>query len=528
VEEMKKLPIGIADFRYMIEEDYLYIDKTKYLHMLKDRGKFYFMSRPRRFGKSLTISTYDCMFRGEKELFKGTWLYDNWDFEPRPVIRLNMSTVETGNEALFKTALFELMDELYATHGFKRDSQLLKTTFRRLIERLYQKYDKRVIVLIDEYDKPILDHLEDHEMAEKIRTVLRTFYSTLKSSDEFLDFVFITGITKFTKIGVFSTLNNLNDISTWDEVSQMLGYTQMELEEDFEGYLTVCEQKLGFSREELFEEIKHHYNGFSFDGRHFVYNPFSILNFLGKYEFDNYWVESGSPSFIVKYAKRHAVRPDKFLGKYIRKTVLSAYEIEEAPPVSFLIQAGYLTFKAYKKDDGYLIDYPNREVRDSFSELLMVSEYNNNMEEANDIREKIRKALDDREFEALYEQMRRTFSNIPYTIFEPGRKEGIKESERAYEERLEGFYHAVILTMLWAAGINVKAEELTALGRSDLILEYEDDVYIIELKKQPPEVSLRQIAEKDYAGKYGGNLFYVGIEIEDEKRNLGDWLLVEK
>src|SRR6056297_2004760 len=275
---MKRLPIGIQDFRYMMENDYLYIDKTKYLHMLKDRGKFYFMSRPRRFGKSLTISTYDCMFRGEKELFKDTWLYENWDFEPRPVIRLNMSELDTRDDKTVEEGIKRKLKKFYRENNFQIRSENMKYMFEDLLEELGQ--EKRVIVLIDEYDKPILDHLDDHDMAEKIRTVLRTFYSTLKSSDAYLDFVFITGITKFTKVGVFSTLNNLDDISTWDEVSQMLGYTQEEIERDFEPYFEKCESRMEMNRQELYESIKAHYNGFSFDGQHFVYNPFSILNIL--------------------------------------------------------------------------------------------------------------------------------------------------------------------------------------------------------------------------------------------------------
>ena len=525
---MKRLPIGIQDFRYMMENNYLYIDKTQYLHMLKDRGKFYFMSRPRRFGKSLTISTYDCMFRGEKELFKETWLYDNWAFEPQPVIRLNMSELDNRDEKRVEENIIYLLDELYATHELTKDTDMMKMAFATLIKRLYEKYGKRVIVLIDEYDKPILDHLDDHEMAEKIRTVLRTFYSTLKSSDAYLDFVFITGITKFTKVGVFSTLNNLDDISTWDEVSQMLGYTQEELERDFEPYLEKCAGHMEMNQQELFEAIKKHYNGFSFDGQHFVYNPFSILNILNKGQFKNYWVESGSPSFIIKYAERHELKPNQWLGKYVEEDILSTYEIEEAPPVSFLIQAGYLTFKGYNQNLGYLVDYPNKEVRDTFSKLLMISEYNNDTQEANNIREEIRQALQNRDFERLYEQIRRTFSNIPYTLFEPRKKDEAAETERAYIERLEGFYHSVLLTMLWAAGVNVRAEELTALGRSDLILEYADDVYIIELKKQPPEVSLKQIRQKEYGMKYSGRqLYLVGIEINDERRNVSGYKIEE-
>src|SRR6056297_2872712 len=523
---MKRLPIGIQDFRYMMENNYLYIDKTKYLHMLKDRGKFYFMSRPRRFGKSLTISTYDCMFRGEKELFKDTWLYDNWAFEPQPVIRLNMSELDTRDDKTVEEGIKRKLKKLFWENNFQIRTDNMKYMFEDLLEELGQK--KRVIVLIDEYDKPILDHLDDHEMAEKIRTVLRTFYSTLKSSDAYLDFVFITGITKFTKVGVFSTLNNLDDISTWNEMSQMLGYTQEELERDFKPYLEKCANSMEMNRQELFDSIKNHYNGFSFDGQHFVYNPFSILNFLNKHTFDNYWVESGSPSFIVKYAKRHDIQPDKYLGKYVQKSILSTYEIEEAPPVSFLIQTGYLTFKGHSQQLGYLVDYPNKEVRDTFSELLMVSEYNNDSQEANDIRENILTSLKQRDFQLLFRQMQRTFSNIPYTLFEPRQKDTLIETEDEYIQRLEGFYHSVILTMLWAAGINVKAEELTALGRSDLILEYEQDVYIIELKKQPPEVSLEQIKNKQYGLKYRNrNLHLVGIEIDDENRNVSGYRIEE-
>src|SRR6056297_1899160 len=351
---MKRLPIGIQDFRYMMENDYLYIDKTKYLHMLKDRGKFYFMSRPRRFGKSLTISTYDCMFRGEKELFKDTWLYENWDFEPRPVIRFSMSELDRTDEKTVEESLIFKMEQFYEAYDIPIRTKNMKLMFSDLLEKVGKK--KRAIVLIDEYDKPILDHLDDVKMAEKVRTKLRLFYSSLKDADPYLDFVFITGITKFTKVGVFLTLNNLDDISTWDEVSQMLGYTQEELERDFEPYLEVCETSMAMKRQELFEAIKQHYNGFSFDGRHFVYNPFSILNFLNKNQFKNYWVESGSPSFIVKYAERHDLKPDQWLGKFVEEDILTTYEIEAAPPVSFLIQVGYL------------IDYPNKEVRDSFSE----------------------------------------------------------------------------------------------------------------------------------------------------------------
>jgi hypothetical protein len=234
---MKKLPIGIQDFKYMIENDYLYIDKTKYLFDLKNKGKFYFMSRPRRFGKSLTVSTYYYLFKGEKDLFKETWIYDKWDFETHPVIRLSMSNLDNRDEKTLEKTLFESIKELYDMHALKIDTDMLKTAFKRLIEALYNQSGKRVIILIDEYDKPILNHLHQPELARKIRTVLRLFYSTLKDADPYLDFEFLTGITKFTNAGVFSTLNNLQDISLKSSCSQMLGYTEEELENNFDEYV---------------------------------------------------------------------------------------------------------------------------------------------------------------------------------------------------------------------------------------------------------------------------------------------------
>lgn len=499
----------------MIENDYLYIDKTRYLFNLKDRGKYYFMSRPRRFGKSLTISTYYYLFHGEKNLFKGTWIYDQWDFEPRPVIRFSMSELDRTDDRTVKESLIYKMEEIYEENNIPVKTRNMKLMFFDLLKRISR--NKRAIVLVDEYDKPILDHLHEPEMANKIRNILRLFYSTLKDADPYLDFVFITGITKFTKTGVFSTLNNLQDISIKLSCSQMMGYTKTELNHDFEEFVEKGLKVKGLTREAFFQEIKEYYNGFSFDGEHFVYNPFSILNYLDEYRLKNYWIESGSPSFIVEYAKTHYIKPNILLGNYIQESILTAYEIEAAPPVSFLIQAGYLTFKGYNEDYGYLIDYPNKEVRDSFSQLLMISEYHLEAEDANDIRKNIRLALNNDDFELLFNQMRRTLSNIPYTLFEPRRKE---EKDADFTLRREAFYHSVILTMLWAGGIRAKAEELTALGRADLILEYEDVVYIMELKKSPPEISLKQIRKKNYAGKYTGKVYYVGIEIDDEKRNL--------
>ncbi|HOO34381.1 MAG TPA: AAA family ATPase [Thermotogota bacterium] len=520
---MKKLPIGIQDFKDIIENNYLYIDKTEYIYDMINNGKVYFLSRPRRFGKSLTISTLYYLFRGERELFKDTWIHDHWDWKERPVVKMSMSDVNTTNAATVHDSIVFHLKKIYEAYNLEISSEDLKLMFSDLLIKLSKK--GKIVVLIDEYDKPILDHLHEPEQAREIRNVLRIFYSSLKDADPYLEFVLLTGITKFTKTGVFSTLNNLHDISTSYKYSQMLGYTQEELDDYFVDYMTEAEAFLDIEKEELKSEIKNFYNGFSFDGREFVYNPFSILNFFANNEFGNYWVESGSPSFLIEYVKQHEIKPNKIIGNYINKLILSTYEIETAPPVSFLLQAGYLTFKGYDRYLGYLIDYPNKEVRDSFSELLMLSEYHLSDYDSNDIRLNIFDALKRRNFEKLFLQMKRTLSNIPYTLFEP--KEEF-ETEEDFTRKREGFYHSIILTMFWAAGVNVKAEELSNLGRSDLILTFEDDIYIIELKKQKAEKSIQQILEKGYAGKYSGNIFIAGIEIDDDKRNLGSYVFQQE
>ncbi|MGB4200934.1 MAG: PD-(D/E)XK nuclease domain-containing protein, partial [Thermotogota bacterium] len=272
----------------------------------------------------------------------------------------------------------------------------------------------------------------------------------------------------------------------------------------------------GQSREEYLEEIRRYYNGFSFDGKAFVYNPFSILGYFKDYRFKNYWFETGSPYFLGEYIKRHEIEIDELMEYPISESLFSAYEIEAAPPASFLAQSGYLTFKGYDPKRGYEVDFPNQEVKDAFSQLILLYGYGMESQTNDRIRNGILDGLDKRYFEKIFEQMRRTLANIPYTLY---RK---REEEKGNEpERLERYYHVILLTLFWGCGIEVKAEEATHLGRSDLVITYGEDRYILELKKAPPEKGLEQIREKGYGDKYPGkNLYYVGIEIDPEQRNL--------
>jgi len=523
---MKKLPVGLQDFRYLRENDFVYVDKTSFLYQMIDSGKFFFLSRPRRFGKSLTVSTLKYLFQGEKALFQDTWIYGQWDWDTRyPVVHISMTEVDTHSpDSVIRGLLFQIQ-RIADSFGISLKQDHYKYAFSELLEKLARK--ERIVLLIDEYDKPILDHLHEPAQADAIRGVLRSFYSTVKDADPFLRFVFITGITKFTKAGVFSTLNNLADLTFRKAYATMLGYTQQELEDTFREYIHSSCEALDMAPSDLIEKIRRYYNGFSFDGQRFVYNPFSILSFFSESEFKNYWFESGSPYFLGQYIRAHQIEFDKLTDHSVTESIFSGYEIETSPPESFLVQSGYLTFKGFHEKKGYSLDFPNQEVKDAFSQLILLHQYKIDPKHNDQIRDRIVDGFEARDFSLVFAQMQQVFSAIPYPLY-LNREE--KKDLTGGIERLERYYHVVLLTLLWGCGIDAVAEEPSNLGRSDLAIRYGQDVWILELKKAPnPQAvkgsaqrGLEQIKEKGYGARYKDrSLFLVGIGIDGEKRNLG-------
>nr|WP_254871438.1 AAA family ATPase [Marinitoga sp. 1135] len=380
---MKKLPVGISDYKELIEENYIYVDKTKYLYDLINSGKFYFMSRPRRFGKSLTISAFYYLFKGERELFKDTYIYDKLEFKEYPIIRLNLLKAKSESIEKLKESLTKMIVQEGKRNGVKIEETDYSFAFDELIMKLSEK--GKVVILVDEYEKPILDNITNKKMAEKCREVLRNFYLNIKANDEHIKFVFITGITKFTKTGVFSALNNLSDISLNRKYAQMFGYTQEELEYYFKDYIKELSEEMGITEKELLEEMKRYYNGFSFDGEHTVYNPYSILRFFSEKEFQNFWFESGSPSFLYEYIKGKKIEYEDLVKTPVSAEDFSTREIEDAKANIFFTQAGYLTFKGIKKyglKKKYILDYPNFEVKESLLKIL--EEINKDNKKANE------------------------------------------------------------------------------------------------------------------------------------------------
>ncbi|KLO24419.1 ATPase AAA [Marinitoga sp. 1197] len=508
---MKKLPIGVQDYKKIITGDFIYIDKTKYIYDLVSSEVPIFLSRPRRFGKSLTVSTLYYLFKGEKVLFKDTYIYDKWEFKEYPIIRINLLLAATDDEERFKKSLTKIIKREGLMNNIKIEETDYKFAFDELIMKLSEK--GKIVILVDEYEKPILDNINNKEKAERYRQILRDFYTNIKANDEYIKFVFITGITKFTKTGVFSALNNLNDISLDTDYSQMLGYTQEELEYYFEDYIKETAEKFKITTEELLKEMKKYYNGFSFDGEHYVYNPFSILKFFQKKKFQNYWFESGSPSFLSKYIEDKKVTYEDLVKNTVSAMDFSTREIEDANANIFFTQAGYLTFKGIKRyglTEKYILDYPNLEVKNSFSKLILESNYKPK-EEAYERVYEIYEKIEKNDIKGLIEEIKKIISAIPYNL----------------HKKEEKYYHSLIFTIIASAGIDVKAEELTNLGRSDLVIDFDERIYLFEIKVDKSAIdAINQIKEKKYYEKYSGKEIYIiGININSEKRNIDDYII---
>ena len=375
---MKKLPLSIQVFSKLIEGDYLYIDKTRDIYNLfAEGGQYYFLSRPRRFGKSLLISTLGEIFSGNKELFKGLWIYDKIEWIKYPVIQLDLSKVSFKTPEILENALGMWVEKIAADFNIQLDHGLfLKEKFGQLLEKMSQK--QKVVILVDEYDKPIIEFMEADEIetAKKNRAVLKSFFSVLKGSDAFLRFVFFTGVSKFSRVSVFSDLNNLRDITLSKQFALLLGYTETELMHYFEPHITQLADEAGISKQQLSKEIRHWYNGYSWDGKNFVYNPFSILNLFTEKSFENFWFASVTPTFLIKLIMRKQSEIREFENLPVQSYTFDSHDIENIDIAALLFQTGYLTIKeittkGITKVKTYHLSYPNKEVRDSFLTYLL-------------------------------------------------------------------------------------------------------------------------------------------------------------
>ena len=535
--KLPKLPIGIQTFDTIRKEGYLYVDKTKYLVDLIDNGKVYFLSRPRRFGKSLTVSTFDALFSGKRELFKGLCAEEfcsRPEYKTYPVIRLDMSSITTdmGPDALRTSLLYRIKDNADRL-GVDTGAALPGDAFFSLMNDTARKYNTPAVVLIDEYDKPILDNIHDLEKAASARDILRNFYVRIKAADASLRFVFLTGISKFTKTGVFSALNSLEDISMDKPYSTMLGYTDTELLSNFDSYIDEVAADKKESKAAIIEQLQNYYDGFSFDGENRLYNPFSTLNFFKKKEFRNYWFESATPSALVEYVKRHDLEVESFRGLEVPENFTSMTEIEHASPESFLFQSGYLSVRE-KRERKLILDYPNMEVLSSVADLFLWGK----AEAAGigvapvDLEEYLARG----DAEGLVKVYNALLASIPYDIYEREERKYARDKKESYAPApfAESFYHALLYTLLWSSRVNTIAENHSYWGRSDIEAEKNGYHFVIELKvteceeaaKASAGEAMRQIREKGYADKYAETgVVMIALAVDGEKRRVAEYVI---
>ena len=529
---MKKLPVGKQIFERLITGGYHYVDKTRYIYDLIDSGiDQIFLSRPRRFGKTLMCWTLDALFSGKRELFEGLAISKtDWDWESYPVIHLDMSNVDTahGIEGVDES-LRQYTKDFACKYGIDvSDITLPGGMLRRIITNLSEIRGKPVVVIVDEYDKPFLEFYNDPQTAQKVRDIMRSYYTTFKANEQHMRYLFMTGISKFAKMGVFSTLNNLVDISLDEEFGALFGYTEEELVEDFGERLEAGAKKLNCSVDELVKKMRHYYNGFCFDGVTRVYNPFSALNFLRNYEFANHWMESASPKIIADYMRDRNLTVEQFIGMQVSKDfVRTPGEMETTPPEGFLYQSGYLTLREGVSDD-FSLDYPNIEVLNSMSKLV----YTNIMRHRGDggdwnISAPLLDALLEGDCALFVEMLNHLLASIPYDDYAKAAQLAIKLSGIPAREWL---YRSNILAFLRGCGVLVVGEMHTSKGRSDLLVCHRGAAWVIEIKvaydndgKAKAQEALEQINSRQYADPFK-TAKKVGIAIDDGSRQINDWV----
>jgi hypothetical protein len=521
-ESMKKFPIGVQTFSKLIEGYYIYVDKTEDIYrLLTEGGQYYFLSRPRRFGKSLLISTLREIFSGHRELFKGLWIYDQIEWETHPVIYIDFLKISHDTPQNLQRSLAKTIRKIGGEYDVILDPESdYKDVFAELIETLARKYRQKVVILIDEYDKPIIDQIEDRNVAVANRNILRTFYEVIKGTDEFNRFGFITGVSKFSRVSVFSGLNNLRDITLSHPFSTLLGYTEDELRDYFAESIEAISRKKGMRKDQLAGNIKEWYNGYSWDGIHFVYNPHSILMLFQEEKFDNYWFTSGTPSFLINIMKEKHKDIRDYENITAGSYVFESYDLD-TPHIeiaSLLFQTGYLTIREIRPinetEVEYILSYPNKEVRHSIVRYLLRAYTGKEFTEGAEIIRRLAEALNKGECPLFFDVLKSLFASISYNIFINN----------------EAYYHSIIYMVLKLTGAWVQTEVQTNKGRMDAVLETEKAIFIMEFKLGPADEALKQIKEKRYYEKYLASpksIKLIGVGIDLAERNIGDYLLEE-
>ena len=513
-----KLPIGIQDFESLRKDGYLYVDKTEQIYRLVSEGRYYFLSRPRRFGKSLLISTIKALFQGKRELFAGLAIdqKEDWEWVEHPVMHLDLNTEKYDSKEKLENLLNDFLVKEEAKYGRQESETSLGLRFQGIIQRAYEKTGQRVVILVDEYDKPMLQAIGNKELQDEYRGTLKGFYGAFKSMDGCIKFAMLTGVTKFGKVSVFSDLNNLRDISLDYDYHSICGITEQELLTCFSEQIDALAQRNKLTREECIEKLRKMYDGYHFEENSpGIYNPFSVLNTFQTRKFGSYWFETGTPTYLVELLRRHYYDLEEMSTSEVTADVLNSIDAESTNPIPVIYQSGYLTIKSYKEEfQKYVLGFPNEEVAVGFVKYLAPFYLNNREQRSVFDIEKFTQDVRTGNPEQFLSRLKSLFASAPYDSVKGDR---------------ENHFQNMMWVVFKMMGFYSHTEYHTSNGRIDLLLETPQYRYIMEFKLDgTAEEALQQIKDKDYPLQFRQDdrqTYIIGVNFSKETRTIDRWVM---
>lgn len=508
-----KYPIGIQDFEKLRTNGYSYVDKSRFVYKLATEGEYYFLSRPRRFGKSLFLSTLEAYFQGKKELFEGLAIYDlETDWKKYPIFHIDLNTANFREKDSLYTVLNDYLTTWESKYGTRESEATLALRFKGVIARAAEKEGCGVVILIDEYDKPILQTLRDPELQAEHRAQLKAFYSVLKTQDRYIKFAFLTGVTKFGKVSVFSDLNNLTDISMDHRYISICGMTEKELLTNFKEGINELAEANGDTEEATIAKLKARYDGYHFEENTIgIYNPFSVLNTLSRLRYKDYWFETGTPTFLVDLLKMHNYRLPDMTKERVSDDVINSVDSLSTNPIPVIYQSGYLTIKGYdERFKKYLLGFPNREVEEGFLNFLLplyTSAGNNSPFLVDEFVQDVESGNPER----FMQRMKAFFADTSYQVV--GNAELYFQNAMYLVFKIMGFYTQV--------------ERPTSDGRIDAIIQTPNYIYVIECKlDRTADEAIKQIENNGYAEPFlmdKRKLYKIGVSFSSETRGVAEY-----
>ena len=512
----KIYPIGIQNFEKIRRDGYFYIDKTALVYQMVKTGSYFFLSRPRRFGKSLLVSTLEAYFEGKRELFEGLAIEKlEKDWTKHPILHIDLNTEKYENLESLENILNDTLYKWEKVYGTEPSETSLPLRFKGIIRRAYEQTGNRVAIFVDEYDKPMLQAIGNEELQKAFHNTLQAFYGAIKTMDGYIKFAFLTGVTKFGKVSVFSALNNLIDLSIDERYAAICGMTEKEIHDNLEEDLLELADKQKMSYEEVCRELKTCYDGYHFvENSVGIYNPFSVLNTFFKMKFGSYWFETGTPTYLVELLKAHHYDLHCMAHVETDADILNSVDSASTNPIPVIYQSGYLTIKKFDERFGiYRLGFPNREVEEGFMKFLLPFYANTNKVESPFQILKFVREVESGDYESFFRRLQSFFADTPYEL--------IRDQELHYQN--------VLFIVFKLIGFYVKAEYHTSQGRIDLVLQTDEFIYVMEFKLEgSAEEALRQINEKNYAQPFATDprkLFKIGINFSSQTRNIERWIV---